>query len=106
MITQADDFNPQKEIAKIRSNFEQPDKFAQIFSKAAKKTKAIDEVIKYNIRDVMIRDYEMMNFLKKILREVEKEDWKNAIKKIGSIGSAVLLMAIGAILQALSRRYL
>lgn len=90
----------------LAANLEQPDKFAQIFCEAASKQKSIDNVLKDNTKSLIKSDKETRDMLKELLREVNKEDWRFFLNKIGAIGWAVILLVVGAILQGLSRKYL
>ena len=106
MAVKDDDFTPSKTVEEVAANLEQPDKFAKIFCNAANSQKEIDLVLKKNIKEVIKTDKEIYDFLKEIMRQVDKEDWRSFLTKIGALGWAVILLAIGGILQALSRHYL
>lgn len=106
MAVQDDDFDPKQAIAALLANLEQPDKFAHLFCEAAKKQKAIDDVLKENIRALIKHDIEVINSIKYLQRQVDKEDWKFFLKKMGTSSWAILLLMLGAMLQALSGKYL
>ena len=101
-----DDYNPRKSIEKLTANLEQPDKFAEIFCQAAGKQKAIDEVLQKVIKSLIEKDHSTREMLKVLLREVDREDLRNYVRKIGTPVWTIILLALGAILQALSRKYL
>lgn len=106
MANGVDDYAPKEAFDKLAANLEQPDKFAKVFCEAAEGQKSIDIILKKNIKEVIKSDKETYDFLKEIIRTVDKEDWKSFLSKIGSLGWAILLLVLGAILQALSRHYL
>jgi DNA-binding ferritin-like protein len=101
-----DDYNPQKSIEKLTANLEQPDKFAEIFCQAADKQKSIDKVLRDTVRTLIKCDEETRTMMKELLREVEKEDWKHFLKKVGTSGWAVFLLCLGALLQGIGRALL
>lgn len=101
-----DDFSPQDTLRRLSENLEQPDKFAQIFCDAAKTQKNIDETLKLVVKNLIKNDKETIDTIKDYQRQVDKEDWKNFIKKIGATGWAIIMLIVGAILQALSRKFL
>ena len=80
-------------------------KFAEIFCQAAGKQKSIDKVLKDNIRELIKSDKETREMPKELLREVDQEDWRRFVKKVGTPAWAIGLIIIGATLQALSRKF-
>lgn len=107
MATPDDDFSDaRKAIEALSANLQQPDKFAETFCEAAKKQKAIENVLKDNIRSLIETDKETREFIKSMLREVEAEDWRLFLKKGGGIIITIGALILGAILQGLSRKYL
>lgn len=100
-IQQDDDFDPSKILKRLAAHIEQPEKFAQIFCDAAKSQKAIDNHLKEVIKEVLIKDPEMISYLKQIARDVDKEDWRFCLKKIGLAGWAGIVFAAGAVFTAL-----
>jgi rubrerythrin len=106
MSNQTDDFNPKASFEKLQASIEQPDKFAKIFCDAAKTQKTIDDALKEVLRSLIKHDNDTRNSLKDILREVEKEELKSYLKKIGFGGWTILVVIITAILQSVSRKFL
>lgn len=102
---QGDDWDPKKAFDKVSASLEQPDKFAEIFCKAASSQKSIDKVLTDNFKSLLQNDNDVRCQIKGLLREVDKEDWRSFIRKIGTPAWAVILVVVGAILQALSRKY-
>ncbi|HDV5783368.1 TPA: hypothetical protein RJD83_000280 [Legionella pneumophila] len=100
-----EDFDPRGAIDSLRANLEQPDKFAELFCNAAAKQKSIDNVLKDIVRELLKHDKETVERIKTIQKEVNKDDWKTIIKKIGVSGWSILLLIIGALISGLSRKY-
>lgn len=101
-----DDFDPREAIAKLSANLEQPDKFAKLFCEAAEQQKSIDAVLKKNIKQLIQSDNDIADSIKSFQREVDKEDWRRFIKKFGGFIYSIGLLIIGAVLQALSKKFL
>lgn len=106
MAENADDWDVKSAFNKLSASLEQPDKFAEVFCKAAESQKIIDTILKKNIKEVVKTDKETYDFLKKIARDVDKEDWRSYLSKIGAAGWAIALLVLGAVLQGLSKHYL
>ena len=101
-----DDYNPRKSIEKLTANLEQPDKFAKIFCEATKTQKTIDDALKVVIKSLIQHDKETRDFIKGILRELEKEDWLFVLKKFGFFGWTVIIAVISAVAGAIARGHL
>ncbi len=100
-----DDFDPKQAISELSASIQQPDRFAQIFCEAAKKQKAIDEVLKETFRNLIKNDPDTQNIIKGFIREVEKEDFKSWIKRVGRGLSYLFALIAGAVMQALLRKF-
>lgn len=103
--TQNDDFDPKQAYTKISASLEQPDKFAEIFCAAAKTQKSIDTILKNNVRELLQHDNETRSEIKGMLREIEKEDWKRVVKKIGFSGWTIIVAATSAIVTLIGRHF-
>ncbi len=57
---------------------------------------------------MLIKDPEMIFYLKQIARDVDKEDWRFLFEKIGLVGWSVIIFTAGAVFTALinKTRYL
>ena len=106
MTTSPDDFNPKQAYDALSANIEQPERFAQLFCKAAKKQKSIDEVLKNVIRDLLDNDQKTIDRVKRLQRDVDKEDWRNFIKKVGLVGWSIIMVAIGAAITIILKKYI
>jgi hypothetical protein len=94
-----DDYDPQKTVADLVANFEQPDRFAQIFCKAAEKQKSIDEVLQKNIKHLLQHDKETIDCIKNLQRQVDKEDWRYFLKKMGIGGWTIIVVILTALID-------
>ena len=106
MNNQNDEYNPKKQLEKVTATLEQPDKFAIVFCKALESQKSIDTALKKVVKTLIKEDIETITSLKKYQREVDREDWKNFLKKMGVLGWSIIMLALGAILQTLSHKFL
>ncbi len=102
----ADDFDPPTTLRRVAASLDQPAEFAKIFCTAAETQKTIDNILKKNVKEVIRSDAEARENIKGLLREIEKEEWKAFTRKFFGLGWAILLIILGAVLQALSRKYL
>ena len=102
--THDDDYDPRKEIAKISANLEQPDKFAQIFCHAAENQKSIDHALKKVIKTLIKEDKETIEIIKQYQREVDKEEWRNLLRKIGLVGWSIVMIIVGGIVTAVIKK--
>lgn len=100
-----DDFDIKNMVLNLSANLEQPDKFAEIFCKAAEKQKSIDAVLKNIVREVLKYDNDTLEHIKIVQRQVNNEDWRSFIKRIGIAGWSISMLVIGAIITGLSRKY-
>ena len=100
-----DDFDPKGAIAKLSANFEQPDKFAEIFCTAAKTQKIIDNTLKETVRSLIQHDNETRKSIKEQLREIEAEEWRFYLRKGGAAILVFISLATGAILTGISRHF-
>lgn len=103
--TQGDDWDPKKAFDKVSASLEQPDKFVEIFCKAATSQKSIDKVLTDNFKSLLQHDNDVRYQIKGLFREVDKEDWRSYVRKIGAPAWAVILVAMGALLQSLFRHF-
>lgn len=101
-----EDFDPNKAIRNLSANLEQPDKFAEIFCKAAKKQKDIDNILKDTIKNLLQHDNETRKMIKDMLREIEKEDWKKFLKKIGMAGWSLIVAGTSAIITIFATSFI
>ena len=106
----SDDFNPKQAYESLSANIEQPDKFAQLFCKAAASQKSIDNVLKKTFRNLLSKDHQTIERVKQLQREINKEDWRSFLNKIGWTGWALIWAIFGgtllAVAQAISKKYL
>ena len=93
-----DEFDPNKEIARISATLAQPEKFAEIFCKAAESQKSIDETLQTIIKKLIQNDSPTRNSIKSLIKEYEKEEWWAMIRKGFSIGWTLFAGIIGAII--------
>ncbi len=91
-----DDYDPTQLIQELSANLNQPDKFAEIFCSAAKTQKKIDNTINDCIRMLLKTDTDARNSIKNIVKEVNREDLKLIVNKIGLAAWSILLLIIGA----------
>lgn len=101
-----DDYNPQDAIAELSASLQQPDRFAQIFCEAAKKQKSIDEVLRDIIKNLLKNDSDTQQCLKNLIRDIDKEDWTNFLKKIGLLGWGGITFITGSIFIILIQNFL
>lgn len=106
MLNPQDDFSPNQLIKSLSEKIEQPDKFAHVFCEAAKSQKTIDEVLKEIIRKLLKHDYETIEHLKALQRQVDREDWRYVVKKVGLTGWSIIMVILGAIITALARHFI
>lgn len=108
-IHPVDDFNYNKEVKRLSENIDQPDKFADLFCQAATKQKSIEKVLKDTTKDLTLNDKDINDHIKKLIIEVNKEDWKIFIKKFGTfiwvIGGAIGGVFITLITQIISKKF-
>jgi hypothetical protein len=100
MVPPNDDYDPRQSIQELSANLTQPDKFAEIFCNAAKTQKKIDDVIKENIREMLRKDYSVINDVKKIVMDSNKEDRWLIFNKVGLAAWSILLIVITALATA------
>ncbi|HEV2917584.1 MAG TPA: hypothetical protein VGW78_07625 [Candidatus Babeliales bacterium] len=99
-----DDFNPHKKLQHVVEHIDQPEKFAKLFCNAAESQRSIDKVLAKKIRNMIKTDSNTIESIKKLQREVDKEDWKNFIKKIGLTGWSLFMASFGAIAALILRK--
>jgi catalase (peroxidase I) len=104
-MSSSDDFNIQDTLLNLSANFEQPDKFAEIFCNAAKKQKSIDSTLKDIVRELLKHDKDTVDHLKSVQRQVNKEDLKNLARQIGATGWSVIMLVLGGIISLLLKKY-
>lgn len=75
------DADAQLKLQTAHEAVERPDKFAELFCKAAKTQTAIKDILWDELRKLLASDQAARESLKGIIREVEKEDWKFLGKK-------------------------
>lgn len=103
MTTPTDDFNPKQAYESLSANIEQPDRFAQLFCKAAESQKSIDMTLEKVIKNLLEKDLQTIKRIKQLQREINKEEWSSFIKKIGWGGWAFIWTIIGGTLLATSQ---
>lgn len=104
-MSNEDNYDARAEIKKLQDNFYQPDKFAKTFCEAAKTQKSIDLALRKIIKKLIKDDPQTVEALKKHLRDINKEDWKTFIKKIGISGWSIIMASIGAIMATILRKF-
>lgn len=100
-----DDFDPKDAFTKLAANFDQPDKFANIFCQAIKTQKPIDEAIKNVIKSLIQHDKESRDFIKGIIKELEKENIWIFLKKFGFLSWTLLVAVLSAIAGAIIKTH-
>jgi ferritin len=94
----SDDFDPKKEIQDITAILYQPDKFSELFCKAAGSQKNIDEILRTIIRDLIQKDHTTIEFIKDLIKECERKDLMIMIKKgFSLIGTVIIAIVSGLI---------
>jgi hypothetical protein len=93
-----DNFDPNKQIAIVYATLNQPDKFAEVFCKAAESQKSIDNALQIIIRNLIQKDRPTRDSIKALIKEYEKEEWWVMIRKGFSIGWTLFAGIIGAII--------
>jgi hypothetical protein len=88
-------------INHLLAHIEQPNKFAELFCEAARKQKDIDHTLKITITNLIAHDKDARALMKGLIREIETEDWKFFLQKIGTTGIAVGSLITGVFLTAL-----
>jgi hypothetical protein len=101
MNNQGDDYSPKQIIQDLAASIQQPDKFAQIFCNAAETQTPIAKILKGKIKELIESDKETIDLIKKYQREIDKEDWRFFMKKIGVAGWSIIMMFIGALFTLL-----
>lgn len=101
MTKTSDDFDPQKAVEELSANFHQPDKFAEKFCQVARTQKSVDVVLKEIFKNLIKEDPDTINTLKAYQRQIDQEDWRFFLKKIGYAGSATFWLIMGSILTAI-----
>lgn len=80
-----DNFDPKEEIQRLRddlgSTLNQPDKFAEVFVKAAKSQKIIDEALQIVILNLIEKDQLTRDHIKRLAKEQGLESWAVITKK-------------------------
>jgi len=77
------DTNAQLKLETAHDVIQHPDKFAEIFVKAATSQTSIKEYIKKEIKDSLTLDPELRGVLKGLVKEQLKEDWKGFVRSTG-----------------------
>lgn len=103
-MSDSDNFSPEQLLKKAIASLEQPDKFAEIFCQAARKQKAIDDVLQEVMRKLIEHDAPIRDALKGLLKEADKEERRSFFRKIRTQAWAILLLVVGAFLQWVSRK--
>jgi ferritin len=91
-----EDFNPDQTIKRIDRTLNQPDKFAELFCNAAKTQRIIDAALKEIVSELIKKDSDTKEHLKSLVREVEKEDFRAFLRKVGFAGWTLLVAAFSA----------
>lgn len=110
MNIQDDNFNPDKTLKYVAEHIDQPEKFAKLFCNAAESQISIDKIIRKKIRNLLTNDPQTISQIKKLQREVDKEDWRYLVKKAG-LGIllfiwSLIVVAIVVIVQYATKNFL
>ena len=98
MSKKQDDLDPKKEIARISATLEQPDKFAELFCKAAKSQTNVSQILQTIIRQSLQTDQITRDTVKDLIKEYEKEEWWVIIRRSFSVGwTAIVVIFSGAL---------
>lgn len=92
-----DNFDPSI-FAKLESSHEildRPDKFAEYFKKNLKSQALMKDAIAAEIINLMQTNNAVRDEVKKLVLEVQKEDWKTFLKKFGSWIYTVVAFLLG-----------
>jgi len=89
----------QIQLKKVHETIDQPDKFAEVFCKAAESQVSIKEIFTKEILKSISTDVNCKNALKEIIRQVEKEDIMIFGKKIGLAVWSIIMLVVGAIIS-------
>lgn len=99
-MTQPDDnFDAKAAVKEVSDKIEQPQKFAEVFCAAADTQKSIDECVKKMLRSLIENDPALRESFRKLIRDVDKEDWRYLVKKIGAAGWSIIMLILGAALK-------
>jgi hypothetical protein len=90
-----DNYATEEQFKVVNDKLDQPHKFAEIFCEAAKSQKIVDETLKCIIRDLIKSDKDSIDYIKNMIREVEKEDLRLFVKKITSYGAKAFIFILG-----------
>jgi len=105
-----DNYDARAEIQELHANFHQPDKFAKTFIEAARTQKSIDKELRKIIKNLIKTDQDTIDTIKSFQRQVDKEDWRFFIKKIGLIGLGFISLGTSTIavliIQILTKKFL
>lgn len=86
------DFDPKEQINDLAAILNQPDKFAEVFCKAAAGQKSIDNALKAIVIDLIQKDHSTREYIKTVIKEYEKEAWQLLIKR--GLGAAWTLIVV------------
>ena len=105
MAEKNDDYAPKEFVDQLAANLNHPDKFAEIFCKAAESQKSIDDVLRKTISNLIKNDRETRDSLKQQLDELDRQAWRTVAKKYVEIIKAFSYMGLSAILTTLITKY-
>lgn len=92
------DFDPQQQLKKVHDVIEHPDKFSEVFCTAlASQVKMREDLFKVMLQ-LLRSDIDSRKELKTIIREVEKEDVRFVLKKIGFGGWTFFIFVAGVVI--------
>jgi len=106
MTDKTDDFNAEKSVKDLSDTINQPNKFAELFCNAARTQIVIEEVLKEKIVKLIRSDEETKKLIKEYSHEIDEEDWRSFLKKVGSLTWSIILIILGAILGAIAKTHI
>lgn len=88
-----------EDVANLKSDLRQPDKFAQIFCEAAKSQKNIDSTLKNVLIDILQKDEDAKKSIKSIVESVDRSYWRMFVGKLGFAVWTIIVLIVERMLH-------
>ncbi|MEI8295358.1 MAG: hypothetical protein WCG04_02400 [Alphaproteobacteria bacterium] len=85
-------------VAEISANIEQPDKFAEIFCKAAKTQKSIDLTLRDILVELIAKDAATKESISLLVQQIDRNNWKILTNKVFIWITTMVSTIVGALI--------
>jgi hypothetical protein len=93
-------------LQKVHDAIDRPDKFAEIFVKAAQNQVSVKDLFRTMIRETLNTDVQARDALKGIIKQVNKEDWRSFVRSAWGKVSLVIWTVVTLAIGYLFRKYI